>query len=258
MSAVNDFVKKFLEANDPSNKLVKNWNSSNVQKELALCMSAAPKSASGKVVRDPKLPKRPANAYTLYQQDSRQAIKESNPKMSSAEIMKALAERWNNLSDREKQKYNDAAAKDKARYNSEMEHYVPTAGFPALKPRRSTNPDAPKRKPSVYILFASEQRKKLKADHPDWSADAIKARLSELWTEAKSSGNVSSSSAPSSSKQRSASARDTPARDTSARDTHESDDDDDESQESSEEEVEMSEDDESPPPPPPKKSGGRR
>jgi len=53
----------------------------------------------------------------------RSQIKEENPEMSFGDIGKEVGKRYKALSEEERKKWDDEAAKDKVRYQEEMEDY---------------------------------------------------------------------------------------------------------------------------------------
>jgi hypothetical protein len=71
--------------------------------------------------KDPNAPKGASNAYIMFGQAERQRLVKADPDLSSnaKELMRAVAARWNELSDLEKAPYNKMAAEDKARYERE-------------------------------------------------------------------------------------------------------------------------------------------
>lgn len=73
--------------------------------------------------KDPNAPKKPSGAYIHFCSDKRASIKEKNPDLGAADILKALGEKWRGLTDADKTKYNEMAEADKARYTKEMEAY---------------------------------------------------------------------------------------------------------------------------------------
>lgn len=70
---------------------------------------------------------RPMTAYFLWLQENRESIKKANPNASVTEISKLAGVEWGKLSASDKKKYEDAAAKDKARYEKEMAAYKKSA-----------------------------------------------------------------------------------------------------------------------------------
>ncbi|KAG8144610.1 putative High-mobility group box 3 protein [Naja naja] len=65
----------------------------------------------GKKKKDPNAPKRPPSGFFLFCSEFRPKIKSTNPGISIGDVAKKLGEMWNNLSDSEKQPYNNKAAK---------------------------------------------------------------------------------------------------------------------------------------------------
>ncbi|CAI5793492.1 HMGB3 protein [Podarcis lilfordi] len=70
----------------------------------------------GKKKKDPNAPKRPPSGFFLFCSEFRPKIKSTNPGISIGDVAKKLGEMWNNLSDGEKQPYNNKAAKLKEKY----------------------------------------------------------------------------------------------------------------------------------------------
>lgn len=63
--------------------------------------------------------KRPMNAYMHFCAESREEVKKENPDAKAKDILHLLGDKWKALSEEEKKKYNDLAAKDKERYEKE-------------------------------------------------------------------------------------------------------------------------------------------
>ncbi|XP_017070495.1 FACT complex subunit Ssrp1 [Drosophila eugracilis] len=82
------------------------------------------KKASKK--KDTGKPKRATTAFMLWLNDTRESIKKDNPGIKVTEIAKKGGEMWKELKD--KSKWEEAAAKDKQRYQDEMRNYKPEAG----------------------------------------------------------------------------------------------------------------------------------
>ena len=75
----------------------------------------------GKATDDGTKIKRPMSSYFLFMNDRRNKFREDNPDMTMCQITKALTEVWKKLTDEEKKKYEDMVAKDRIRYEQEME-----------------------------------------------------------------------------------------------------------------------------------------
>ncbi|XP_017003111.2 FACT complex subunit Ssrp1 [Drosophila takahashii] len=76
--------------------------------------------------KDTGKPKRATTAFMLWLNDTRESIKKENPGIKVTEIAKKGGEMWKELKD--KSKWEEAAAKDKQRYQDEMRNYKPEAG----------------------------------------------------------------------------------------------------------------------------------
>jgi len=82
-----------------------------------------PKRAKKASKKDPNKPKKNMSAYMFYCQERRPQMKKDNPELKFTEITKLISPEWKALSKDDKKKYDDLAAKDKERYQKEMEEY---------------------------------------------------------------------------------------------------------------------------------------
>ncbi|KAI3381977.1 hypothetical protein SNEBB_008048 [Seison nebaliae] len=76
-----------------------------------------------KKIKDPNAPKRPLSAFFMYCAEERSKVKSEKPSMGIGEIAKELGERWNKVTPEFRKKYEELAAKDKARYENDMAIY---------------------------------------------------------------------------------------------------------------------------------------
>lgn len=86
------------------------------------------KAAGGKAKKkkkDPNAPKRSRSAYIFYGASVRPEIKAAHPDMAVTVIMKEIGLMWAKVTDEGKTKFNQMAAADKVRYETEMRSYVP-------------------------------------------------------------------------------------------------------------------------------------
>lgn len=139
--------------------------------------TAKPKAA-GKKGKDPNAPKRAMNAYMHYSNANRAKIKEADKEASVSDVAKKLGEAWRGLSDKERKRYDDMAAKDKERYHKEMEAYNSkkdstdkSADEPAKKPA-----EEPTGKKSKAKASASSKKKDAPAADTAITAAAEKPR----------------------------------------------------------------------------------
>jgi len=73
--------------------------------------------------KDPLAPKRPLSAFFHYCKEERPKLKAMNPSLSVGEIAKELGDRWNHTAPEGKQTYEEAAQRDKERYEKEMNDF---------------------------------------------------------------------------------------------------------------------------------------
>ena len=71
--------------------------------------------------------KRPTSAYFYYCNDRRESLKKEEPSLSMTDSTKKMSEEWKNLDAKKRKKYDDLAAKDKERYESEKASAPPTS-----------------------------------------------------------------------------------------------------------------------------------
>ena len=88
--------------------------------------------------KDPNAPKKPLSAYIIFSKERRASVVAENPGMKVGEVAKVLGARWKAIGAEEKSVFEAKAKEDKARYQAEMEAYVPTPEHPGVKvpPRR--------------------------------------------------------------------------------------------------------------------------
>jgi len=95
-----------------------------------------------KRTKDPDAPKRPLSAFFWFCNDERPKAKATLPDSTVGDVAKELGRRWNACTEDQKAKYEQLAAKDKARYEKELKAYK--AGKPTGKAAKAP----PKKKES--------------------------------------------------------------------------------------------------------------
>lgn len=73
--------------------------------------------------KDPNAPKRSLSAFFWFSADERPKVRKLNPESGVGDIAKELGLRWKSIDPQEKERYNEMAAKDKARYAQDMKAY---------------------------------------------------------------------------------------------------------------------------------------
>lgn len=88
------------------------------------------------------------------------------------------------MSEKEKKRFQDMAERDKKRYESEMQDYVPPKGEKGRKKRRHTkDPNAPKRSLSAFFWFCNDERPKVKGLNPEYGVGDVAKELGKQWAE---------------------------------------------------------------------------
>ena len=76
-----------------------------------------------KKIIDPKKPKRAKSSYLYFCDSIRDNIKKESPNIKIGDLMKKIGVLWKDLSKEKRGKFEDMHAKDKERYEDEMEAY---------------------------------------------------------------------------------------------------------------------------------------
>jgi len=79
----------------------------------------APKNKKAK--KDPNAPKRARNSFLIYSMDERPKVTATG--LKGKEVLPEIGKRWAKLSDDKKKPYEDKAATEKERYETEMKAY---------------------------------------------------------------------------------------------------------------------------------------
>jgi hypothetical protein len=151
---------------------------------------------SKRVHKDVNAPKKNVSAYLLYQNAMRDKFKRDNPGMSFGQLSKYTSHMYKNLSTEEKAAWEQVAQQDKERFEAEMAAYEPPPGHDARgvlvveeeayggggrKRKRPRDPSAPKRNKGSFVLFAEEERPRIKSEFPDIKFTDMGVILGERW-----------------------------------------------------------------------------
>ena len=95
------------------------------------------------VLADGTVVKNPTSAYFFYCKKHRTAMKEANPELKSTEVTSKLGAQWNALTNDDKEPYKSLAAKDKARYASQVAEAASVPTDAVAPSTTAASPDAP-------------------------------------------------------------------------------------------------------------------
>ena len=74
-------------------------------------------------------PKKPQSAYFLFMAEKRETLKSEKPDLAVTQISKHIGEMWKALDDAQKKEWEQAAIKDKKRYEKEFKEFEATGKF---------------------------------------------------------------------------------------------------------------------------------
>ena len=82
-----------------------------------------------KTLKDVDAPKKPSSSYFLFCAKERAKVQKEMQSCNGAEVTKELGKRWAALDDKDKEVFEEAAKKDKERYEEERRSYTPSEEF---------------------------------------------------------------------------------------------------------------------------------
>ncbi|KAJ8262217.1 hypothetical protein GJAV_G00163920 [Gymnothorax javanicus] len=176
---LNEVLKTSENKADPRPRGRTGWPQKQLERSILLQIVWSTENF-GDMKKDINKPKGKTSAYAFFVKTCREEHKMKSPgsSVNFAEFSKECSERWKNLSPKEKGLFEDRARVDKARYDREMQSYIPPKGS---KKRRMKDPNAPKRPPSAFFVFCSEHRASLKSENPGITIGEIAKKLGEMW-----------------------------------------------------------------------------
>ncbi|CAO0800166.1 unnamed protein product [Mucor circinelloides] len=155
-------LKDFSEILLNSSELAGSEASSNATGNGSAASAATEKPKKKKAEKDPNAPKRNLSSYMLYSQSVRPDVVKQNPTVRPVDIAKIIGEKWNALTDKEKQPFVKAAEKEKARFDKETKSYKATLGEPAESTPAKRKAEQPIAEPASE---KKEKKKSKKASH---------------------------------------------------------------------------------------------
>lgn len=130
---------------------------------------------NAKPMKDPNAPKKPLSAYFLFSQEERLKVKAEYPDYSITEVAKELGRRWASIDPTIKQSYEQRYQDSRRVYEQAMQAYKPQ--------KKKKDPNAPKQPLSAYFIFSSEERLKVKDEHPSYSICEVAKELGRRWAD---------------------------------------------------------------------------
>lgn len=126
-------------------------------------------------------PRRPKTAFYLFCDEYKDQVQNSLGVNNIAIISKELGNRWKNLSEEQKRKYQEEYDRANRKYLSDLEEYN--------KNREESSSDSDNDQPPIrplngYLMFCQDQRVLLKQQNPRLSMTETTQLLSQMWRDA--------------------------------------------------------------------------
>ncbi|XP_064637684.1 high mobility group protein DSP1-like isoform X2 [Lineus longissimus] len=143
-----------------------------------------------------KRPRGKMTPYACFVKVIRAEHKKKHPNESIvfSEFSKKCAEKWRQMTEKEKKRFQEMSEKDKERFNKEMSYYSAAGnmgqmnmgggkmgGKGSRKRKRPKDPNAPKRALSAFMWFCKAERPNVKGANPELKMGQIAKVLSEQW-----------------------------------------------------------------------------
>lgn len=134
-------------------------------------------------VKDPNKPKKALSGYMFFNGEVSLQVRKDNPKFTMGEVSKEVGERWQKITDEDKQKYQEMSDKDKTRHEEEMKNYhaPPPVMVPVKAMKKEKDPNRPKHSLGSYMYFSSEMGPKLRKENPDKAMTEVSKLIGCLW-----------------------------------------------------------------------------
>jgi len=111
------------------------------------------------------------------------AEKGEGQKLSTTDVAKMVSQAWKKLPADEREKWEEMARQDKARYEMEKSMYTGPWKVPAAK-RVTKDPKAPKRPMSAFLSFSNSKRAYVKNKYKDAKNAEVSRKLAQMWKDA--------------------------------------------------------------------------
>merc|ERR1712146_38348 len=148
-------------------------------------------NSSHTMARSAMKPKRPMTGYMRFANEIRPEIEEETG-LTGIHTAKPISQRWNAMSDDEKEVYNAQFRDEMVCFKEKMAAYKKTPAFAAEKAakkakklgKKPKDPNAPKRPMSGYFLFGNSVREEVQEELGTTDFKKVSARINAMWQEA--------------------------------------------------------------------------
>lgn len=149
--------------------------------------SVSPTRTASPSKSKPDAPRKPLTAYFLFARDNRAEILREYPTAKVTEIARLNAQAWANLSDDDKEIYEEEAEQVKEDYDRSISKQTVHSTKP-VSPGKSgrigkskRDPDAPKKPLTAYFVFAQKNRASILRKHPNAGVTEVARLNAQAW-----------------------------------------------------------------------------
>mmetsp|Transcript_28284 Transcript_28284/g.53168 ORF Transcript_28284/g.53168 Transcript_28284/m.53168 type:complete len:406 (+) Transcript_28284:352-1569(+) len=142
-----------------------------------------------KYKKAPQAPRRFKSSYMFFSTYKHKQIREDlakkgdTSKPSTTEVAKMVSQAWKDLTEEEREKWEEMGRKDKARYEMEKSMYSGPWKVPATG-KRDKDPTRPKRPMSAFLSYSEKKRSIVKAQNREAKTAEISRILAQMWKDA--------------------------------------------------------------------------
>jgi HMG (high mobility group) box len=104
--------------------------------------------------------------------------------LSTTEVAKMVSRAWKDLSEEEREKWEEMGRKDKARYEMEKAMYNGPWKVP-MTTKREKDPTRPKRPMSAFLSYSNRKRAEVKEKNKNSKTADVSRILAQMWKEAR-------------------------------------------------------------------------
>merc|ERR1711988_1179264 len=139
-------------------------------------------------MKDQNAPRRPLSGYMAYIATIREDVREETGK-KGIELAPFLSQRWNDLDENQKAKFNDKAAKQMQKWKVAMAKYKKTQSYKDFQAKKKAqklgkkpkDKNAPKRPMSAYFIFSNDVRANVQEELGTSDFGAVAKRVKQMW-----------------------------------------------------------------------------
>lgn len=134
----------------------------------------------------PMAPKRPMSGFLHFAKENRASYASEHPDAAPKDVVKAMAEQWNELTPEDKAPFLNLYQEAKERYQTDLQMFLEAGGvLPKNKSKKDKKQKrakpAVKRPLSAYVLYTIAVRPSYVEEHPEAKATEVIKALAKSW-----------------------------------------------------------------------------